>query len=127
MESKRILVIDDDPQICGLLQKVLERAGYEAEAVRSPSETIASLLVQRYDLVTVDLKMPSMDGTDVASLAQTIDHTVPIIVISAFLNPGVRCQFEEMGVRHFVGKPFQKSHLLDTVEAALQEAELQTA
>ncbi len=127
MESKRILVIDDKPQVCGLLKRVLEKAGYEVETVGNPSETVASILVQRYDLVTVDLKMPGMDGTDVATLAQTIDDTLPILVISAFLNPEVRRQFEQSGVHHFVEKPFQKSNLLATVETTLQEAEPHTA
>ena len=67
MESKRILVIDDEPQVCGLLKRVLEKAGYEVETVGNPSETVASILVQRYDLVTVDLKMPGMDGTDICN------------------------------------------------------------
>ena len=122
MNPKRILVIDDKPEICELLKGFLKMGGYCVETADALPQTVASLLLRRYDLVTVDLKMPDMDGADVASLARALDEQVPIVVISGYLTPALKAQFREMGVRHFLAKPFQPQDLLDTVETALLEA-----
>ncbi len=122
MEPRRILVIDDDLEVCGLLEIILGNAGYQVETVNASLNTVASLLVNRYDLVTVDLRMPNMDGADVAQLARILDNQVPIVVISGFLTPGVEARFQEMGVHHFLHKPFQAHELLETCEAAIRGA-----
>jgi CheY-like chemotaxis protein len=123
MTGKRVLIIDDDPRICEVLQGILEQAGYEAESVDAPPDTVASLLVKQYDILTVDLKMPQMDGTDVAKLARELDSRVPIVVISGFLTPGVREQFLQMGIRHFVAKPFRSKEIVAVLEEALSGVE----
>ncbi len=123
MDTKRILVIDDEPELCQILRQLLESEGYRVETVENASQTVASLLVQHYDLVTVDLKMPEMDGADVAKLARTLNDRIPVVVISAYLTPERKDQFKEMGIRHFLAKPCQKSDLLAAVESAWQESE----
>ena len=97
----------------------MEQAGDEAESVDAPPDTVASLLVKQYDVLTVDLKMPEMDGTDVAELARELDSRVPIVVISGFLTPGVKERFREMGIRHFVAKPFRSKEIISVIEEAM--------
>jgi FixJ family two-component response regulator len=61
-----------------------------------------------------------MDGADAASLALTLDERIPIVV-SGYLTPDLEGQLREMGIRHFVKKPFRTAQLLETVEEALRE------
>ena len=121
MDPKRILVIEDESDVRELLKSTFKRAGYDVETADAAPRTVASLLVQRYDLLTLDLKMPDMDGADAASLARTLDERIPIVVVSGYLTPDLEDQLREMGIRHFVKKPFRTGQLLETVEEALQE------
>jgi CheY-like chemotaxis protein len=59
--------------------------------------------------------MPEIDGQDIAELAKAVNQQIPIIVISGFLTPDLKKQLEDMGVRHFVNKPFKPDQLLQTV------------
>ena len=119
MTGKRVLIIDDDPEFCEVLQGILEQAGYVVDTVDEPPDTVASLLVKQYDILTVDLKMPEMDGTDVAELARELDSRAPNVVISGFLTAGIKKRFREMGIRHFVAKPFRAKEVISTLEEAL--------
>jgi len=111
----RILVIDDEADVREMVRVLLTRAGYTVDTSGNLSEIVASLLVGRYDLLTVDLKMPEIDGQDIAELAKAVNQQIPIIVISGFLTPDLKKQLEDMGVRHFVNKPFKPDQLLQTV------------
>ncbi len=66
--------------------------------------------------------MPEMDGTDVAELARELDSRVPIVVISGFLTPGVKERSREMGIQHFVAKPFRSKEIISDLEEALAGA-----
>lgn len=120
MEPKRVLVIDDEPEVCDLIRRILNHSGYRVDVVQAPPETVASLLVQRYDVVTVDLKMPDMDGVDVAELARVVDSRVPIVVISGFLTPNAKSRLRKLGIRHFLEKPFEARDLLAAFDTALK-------
>ena len=79
MAGKRVLIIDDDPKFCEVLQGILEQAGYHAESLDAPPDIVASLLVKQYDGLTVDLKMPEMDGTDVGSWPESLRAGYPLL------------------------------------------------
>ena len=123
MARKRILVVDDEPDLCVYMKRLLEEAGYEVTTAQVLPSTVASLVAERYDLVTVDLKMPDMDGADVARLARAVDANMPIVAVSAYLNPIVEAQLRDLGVRHFIRKPFRALELLGAVAEALQESD----
>lgn len=123
MTAKRVLVVDDEPEVCRFVKNLLERAGYQVATAQVLPNTVASLVAERYDLVTVDLKMPDMDGTDVARLAKAVDANMPVVAVSAYLNPIVEAKLRDLGVRHFIRKPFRAEELVEAVGAALHEAE----
>ena len=121
-DVKRILVVDDEEEVCVFLKGMLERAGYQVETTQELPGTVASIVARPFDLVTVDLKMPDMDGVAVAELAHAVDANTAIVVVSAYLTPAAEGQLRETGVRHFVRKPFSSSELLETIATALEEA-----
>ena len=121
-QGSRILVIDDEEEVRELVHKILERAGYTVETSDDPSEVVASLLVGRHNLITVDLKMPDMDGQDVAELAKSVNTRIPVVVISGFLTHDLQAHLKSIGIRHFVQKPFKPADLLETVREALSDA-----
>lgn len=117
--NRRILVVDDEDDVRDMVEKLLTRAGHTVDTSGDPSDIVASLLVGRYDLITVDLKMPEIDGQDIAQLARTVDRRIPIVVISGFLTHELRQRLEGMGIRHFVEKPFKPDELVSIVGDAL--------
>lgn len=122
MERTRILVIDDEPDMRGFLKDALEHQGYEVETSGALPGAVASLVAGRYDLLTLDLNMPDMNGVDVARLAQAVDTDLPVVVISGYLNARLESDLREHGVRYFLKKPVRIAQLMETVERALGES-----
>ena len=122
MASRRILIVDDQLQVCQMMESILSKAGFQTESVQAPLKTVASLLMGEYDLLAVDLRMPDMDGQDVAELARVLDRKLPVVVVSGFLTPEIEERFRAMGIEHFLRKPFVANELLETFESAMSAA-----
>lgn len=83
MESK-VLVVDDDPNICELVRIALSTKGYRVNIVQSGSECIKEVTIFLPDLIFLDMTLPDMEGSEVAKKIKSIDavKTVPIIMMS---------------------------------------------
>src|SRR5579862_9260979 len=120
-KPKRILVVDDDPQISEVLRFSLITNGYE---VRSASDGNAALeLCRRWqpELIITDLSMPKMDGI---ALCQAIRgfSDAPIIVLSVKGQEAIKIHALECGADDYVTKPFGTGELLARAAAALRRA-----
>lgn len=82
--GKRILVIDDEPHICDLIQTELEDEGYQVITVSDGQKALEIIRQERPDLVSLDIRMPGMDGLEVLSGIREIDMRIPIIVLTAY-------------------------------------------
>jgi len=82
MESKRILVADDDIFIRILLSRALEICGYEIDTVRNGLEALRCLKNRDYDLLITDYMMPEMDGLKLLKIAKSLYPSIPAIIIS---------------------------------------------
>lgn len=120
---KRILVIEDEEDIRTVIYKILSRAGYEVEDSPYLATDIGKALSESYDLITLDLKMPAIDGTEVAQLFQSKRLKTPVLVISAHLDETTIEKLRSVGIRHFLSKPFKASELLKAVEKTLSGKE----
>lgn len=119
--AKRVLVIDDDQDFCVMIRDLLKRAGYDVEISPYPITAVAEAFSDGYDLITLDLKMPDFEGTEVARLFQCERVTTPVLVISGYLNDAMIEALRAAGIRHFLPKPFVISELLDIVKDILPE------
>ncbi|RMG57790.1 MAG: response regulator [Deltaproteobacteria bacterium] len=81
---KKILVVDDEENIRLLYQEELSDDGYEVEVARDGEEALAKFEEFRPDLITLDLKMPGMDGIEVLHRIREKDRSVPIILLTAY-------------------------------------------
>ncbi len=113
MESdKKILVIEDDVDIGGILVDVFTDVGYDAVWVESASEALEYLKNDGFDLVTLDLRLPDMSGNDLLRELSLRAFFYPVVVISASLenlkpHPLIRAT---------LSKPFDVKKLLSIVE-----------
>lgn len=81
---KKILVIDDEENICRLYKEELEEMGYEVTTVLDGSSALTAIEGSRFDLVTLDMRMKGMDGIETLRRMKARDANLPIIISSAY-------------------------------------------
>jgi CheY-like chemotaxis protein len=116
---KRALVVDDEPAICDLIQEVMRSAGLEALTLTRSAEAPGLLEEGKFDVVFLDLHMPSPDGIELArQMRRTESNRVtPIILISDDQRPSAMSIGFEAGANFFLYKPIDKDRVLKLVRA----------
>lgn len=118
---KRILLVDDDPEIVESMRVALEAMGYEVLIARDGNQGLALADTENPDLVILDMMMPKRSGFLVLErLRQT--RKVPVRVIMITANEGSRhkAYAEMLGVDDYIRKPFAMDRLLDSVRRLLE-------
>ena len=121
--AKKILIMDDEPNIADLLTETLADEGYETHMTTQSLRFYDAVREHKPDLVLLDLIMPYLDGRDELKLmAMAVDRQIPVIVVTAFLGAGNEERaFREAGVVHIVYKPFDLDKLVDLVKSTIGE------
>lgn len=122
--AKRILVVDDNPDICAFMQAALEGAGYEVRTAAEGAQALTMLERRTADLIITDIFMPGQQGFETISRCRSEFPQMAIIVMSAGIVPGMQHDFlasaAVLGVRVTLRKPFTADQLLDAVQGVLQ-------
>ena len=119
LETARLLVVDDDPELRELICAYLEKQGFEVAAVESGSATDAHLEEHEVDLIVLDLMLPGEHGLSIARrLKGTSD--LPVIIVSAQGEDVDRIVGLEIGADDYLGKPFNPRELLARIRAVLR-------
>jgi len=120
--ARKILVVDDEPDILELTRLSLVREGYDVETAATGDEALASLRRGRPDLVVLDLMLPDRPGTDVCrSIRTTPDLAdIPVIMLTARGDEVDRIVGFELGADDYVTKPFSTRELGLRVKAILR-------
>ncbi|WP_460926277.1 response regulator transcription factor [Spirosoma agri] len=114
--TKRILIIDDEADICLLLSGLLRKLGYIPTCAHFIEEGRQCLNTQKFDAIFLDLNLPDGIGFDLLPFIKEDQAQAKIIMISAFDGQAERKRATEQGADYFVGKPFTRR----SVELALQ-------
>lgn len=81
---KRVLVIDDEENIRLLYKEELADEGYEVSVAASAQEALAKIEAERPDLITLDIRMPGVDGIEFLRLLRERDRDLPVIIVTAY-------------------------------------------
>ena len=120
--SKKILVVDDEPEIVKLVRAYLEQAGFSVVTAAEGQEALAVFRHEYPNLVILDLNLPGIDGLDVCrALRRTSD--VPIIMLTARIEETDRLIGLELGADDYVVKPFSPREIVARTRAVLRRAE----
>jgi DNA-binding response OmpR family regulator len=116
---KRILVVDDDPDVRLLLTLMLGTAGYEVDTAEDAYEALLSLYDTHPDLLMLDLMLPEAEGWDVIEAGRSDPETrnVPIVAMSAMFRV---VNAAGHGLQGYVPKPFDTLAMLDTLDEVLR-------
>lgn len=116
--SKQILMIEDEEMFRDTLEEILVEEGYAVDNSPYLATAVSKALTGRYDLITLDLRMPGLDGLDIARLL-THQITTPILVISGYLTRAIKSRLQKMGIRHILPKPSSIPQLVSAVDDAI--------
>ncbi|MGR9117447.1 MAG: response regulator transcription factor [Gammaproteobacteria bacterium] len=120
---KRILIIEDDPDIGDMLDINLRDEGYSVEIVRDGLSGLSRLKAQAYDLLILDLMLPGIDGLEICREVRRNPHYQPIIIISAKSTETQRIIGLELGADDYLAKPFSIPELIARTRALLRRAD----
>ncbi len=114
-ETRRILVVDDDPRIGQMLTRALARHGYQVDATTSADEALEKSDGTRYDAALVDLVMPGRDGADLSSTLRRRFPGLPIGLLTGYTHSPLIPSFEKSGMAVFT-KPVLIQDLVDFLQ-----------
>ncbi len=116
---KKILVIDDDPDICLLLQRFLKRHDFEVVAVNSGASGLAALEKEVFDVVLTDFRLGDMEGSAVLQSIKAQSPTLPVIVITGYSDIRMAVNVIKLGAFDYITKPLFPDEILLTIKRAL--------
>jgi DNA-binding NtrC family response regulator len=120
MTASRILVVDDEADIRGLLKEILSEEGYDVEIAADATQARSSRAAQVPDLVLLDIWMPDTDGiTLLREWSVTDGYDCPVVMMSGHGTVETAVEATRLGAFDFVEKPLSLTKLLRTVERAL--------
>ncbi|RLF57780.1 MAG: two-component system response regulator [Thermoplasmata archaeon] len=121
---KKIMVVDNEPDIVDLTRTVLEIGGYEVVPAHSGEECLRILEKEKVDLVLLDIMMPGMSGWDVFNRIKKKSDEIKVAFMSVLEISDKRKQvLLDEGLADYIMKPFDKDGLLDRVDKILTEKE----
>ena len=117
----RVLLVDDDVQLCKLLAERLETEGFTMETVNDGSRGLEQALSKEYALVVLDLMLPKMGGLDVLRRLRKVSP-IPVLILTARGEDSDRILGLELGADDYVQKPFNPRELIARIRAILRRS-----
>ena len=119
MSDRRILVVDDDADIRGLVRELLDRRGFAVSEARDGQEALRRFFEERPDLVVLDVSMPGLDGWATLERIRELSD-VPVVMLTAKATELEKTRGLRAGADDYVTKPFGRQELLARVEGLLR-------
>ena len=116
---RRILIIDDEPGILEVLNHYLRSLDFEPFTTTKWTEALNQITHNPPDLILLDLRMPTVQGDAILEFLQQQGHAIPVIVISAHLDPERVEKISRLGARRWISKPFQLNEVADAIREEL--------
>lgn len=123
--APRILIVDDDPALSGLLREMMSQWGYDASFASRGDEALDLIKKERFDLLLSDVMMPGISGIDLLREARRIDSDLEVILMTGFGNVEGAVQAIQSGASNYITKPFPADFLRETIHKVLSRREFQ--
>ncbi|MFT3682450.1 MAG: sigma-54 dependent transcriptional regulator [Ferruginibacter sp.] len=120
---KRILIIDDDTDMCQLLARFLQRKGFETDIATNGNRGIAAYKEKDFDLVLCDFRLGDKEGADVLREIKKINHDALLIFITGYSDIKTAVEMMKQGAFDYIAKPLIPDEVLNIINKALNEGE----
>lgn len=114
--KKRILIIDDDVDMCTLLSKYLSRKGYEADVAHNAAKGISKFTEENFDIVLCDYRLGDKDGKDVLIKIKEINPQAVVIIITGYSDIKTAVDVIKLGAFDYITKPLIPDEVLNVIE-----------
>jgi DNA-binding NtrC family response regulator len=118
--AKRLLIVDDEPNMLRVLELQLSSAGFAVEKAANAEQALPILDRGGLDMVLTDLKLPGMDGLELLGRIRGMDSSLPVIIMTAYGTVETAVQAMKAGASDYVLKPFSLDDLMLTIEKVLE-------
>jgi CheY-like chemotaxis protein len=117
---RKVLVVDDDAVVGKSFNRVLTRdKGYVVITAQNGDEALEKMRTQKYDLVFTDIKMPGMDGVELAARVKASQPWTPVVIITGYGTTANEARAKEVGVSDFMRKPLSPEMIEESAAHAL--------
>lgn len=120
---RKVLVVDDDPVVGKSFDRVLSGKGYAVITARNGEEALNKLRTENYDVVFTDIKMPGMNGLEVAERVKASQPWLPVVIITGYGTDANEARAKAAGVSGFLRKPLSP----EMIEGSARDAVLESA
>ena len=127
MDTRKVLIAEDDPAVRKAVQRVLELENYEVTAVNDGQAALEAITKSRFDLAVLDVMMPFADGLTVCREARHRGVVTPILLLTARVEVGDRVAGLDAGADDYLVKPFVIDELLARCRALLRRSSSATS
>ena len=121
VNAANILVVDDDKDVCELLEEALKSAGYDVKAINDPELALPALKGGRFHLVVLDLNMPGKNGLEVFEEVRKFDPEMGVIIATGYPSVETAAAAMRLGGADYIQKPFNIERFLTAIESALNK------
>src|ERR1700721_2008248 len=119
---KRILIIDDDMDMCNLLGRFLQKKGYETGASHSGNKGIAKFKESKFDVVLCDFRLGDKEGREVLREIKQVDPYAIVIIITGYSDIKTAVDVIKSGAFDYITKPLIPEEVLNVISRALQQS-----
>ena len=123
----RILIVEDEREFADGIQSILQKAGYEADAVYDGLTGLDYILSNIYDLILLDLMLPKINGIDVLKNARAEGVATPVIILTAKFQPEDKINGLDSGADDYLTKPFDAGELLARIRVRTRKSDARSA
>ncbi len=113
--EKKILVVDDDKDLCNLISDIISEEGYIVQKAYDAKTAISKILEENIDVMIIDNKLSGSSGINVIEQSKFLNPGLKTIMISAYGNTNTKLRARDLGVYDFLDKPFDIKDLKNTV------------
>jgi nitrogen-specific signal transduction histidine kinase len=114
-KNKRVLLCDDNVEFSKSIAEFLKLQGYDASIAITGREALAKAAKHLPDLVLLDYRLPDMDGIVVLQEMRSIEHTLPIIVMTGYGHEKLGAEVIKLGAMDYLLKPFKNEELMESI------------
>jgi DNA-binding response OmpR family regulator len=121
-----VLLVEDEVRLAGAIRRVLEEEGHVVDPVMDGADAFAQATAESYDIIVLDVMLPSMDGYEVARRLRSRGDTTPILMLTARDSVQDRVRGLDSGADDYLVKPFALAELLARIRALTRRARMGT-
>ena len=120
MIPSRILIVDDEVEICSMLNDHLRDLGYETFTATTGEKALRLVKEARPHLMLLDIRMPEMGGVEILRQIRSFDHEIGIIMITGYHDVEIAQEALKLGASDFVTKPIDLTYLETSVRVKIK-------